>query len=108
MRRRTTMQPRPSPNPNPNQVRSADERTDHNAASSEPKRRSRHADPMDDVPALVEAFVSSGHIVPLGVHVAEVQALQQAATRLKVAAETCEHQLKHEHRRVCQRGQVFF
>jgi len=49
---------------------------------------------MDDVPALVEAFVSSGHIVPLGVHVAEVQALQQAATRLKVAAETCEHQLK--------------
>ena len=88
------MQPRPSPNPNPNQVRSADERTDHDASSSEPKRRSRHADPMDDVPALVEAFVSSGHIVPLGVHVAEVQALQQAATRLKVAAETCEHQLK--------------
>ena len=78
----------------PPSVRSADERTDHDAASSEPKRRSRHADPMDDVPALVEAFVSSGHIVPLGVHVAEVQALQQAATRLKVAAETCEHQLE--------------
>ena len=47
------MQPRLSPNPNPNQVRSANARTDHNAASSEPKRRSRHADPMDDVPALV-------------------------------------------------------
>ena len=70
MRGWTIMQPRPSPHPNPNQV-SADERTEHNAASSEPKRRSRHADPMDDVPALVEAFVSSGHIVPLGVHVAE-------------------------------------
>ena len=49
---------------------------------------------MDDVPALVDAFMSSGNVVPLGVHVAEVEALQQAATRLKVSEESCGAQLE--------------
>ena len=59
----------------------------------------RHADPMDDVPALVDAFMSSGHVVPLGVHVAEVEALQQAATRLKVSEESCGAQIEQLEKR---------
>ena len=59
----------------------------------------RHADPMDDVPALVDAFMSSGNVVPLGVHVAEVEALQQAATRLKVSEESCGAQIEQLEKR---------
>ena len=58
------------------------------------KNHDSRKDPMIDVPSLIESFQSSGHIVPLGVHVAEVQALQQAATRLKVSSETCANQLQ--------------
>ena len=54
---------------------------------------------MDDVPALVDAFMSSGHVVPLGVHVAEVEALQQAATRLKVSEESCGAQIEQLEKR---------
>ena len=42
----------------------------------------RHADPMDDVQALYESYQVLGGVVPLGVLVAQVEALQQAATRL--------------------------
>ena len=73
---------------------------DVGAAPGKKKARSRHADPMDDVPALVESFMSSGHIVPLGVHVAEVESLQQAATRLKVAEDKCMAQLQQLEDRV--------
>ena len=51
--------------------------------SSSRAHRSRTADPVDDVPALVEAYQASGGVVPLGVLVAEVEALQQAASRLR-------------------------
>ena len=44
---------------------------------------SMKADLVDDVPALVESYQTSGGIVPLGVLVAEVAALQQAASRLR-------------------------
>jgi hypothetical protein len=57
-------------------------------------KKSRHADPIDDVPALFEAYQASGGIVPLGVLVAEVEALQQAATRLEAGAAACSVQLQ--------------
>ena len=48
---------------------------------------------MDDVPALVEAYQASGGVVPLGVLVAEVEALQQAASRLRQTAAAYDVQL---------------
>ena len=39
----------------------------------------RQADPMDDVQALYESYQVLGGVVPLGVLVAEVEAVQQAA-----------------------------
>eukprot|EP00966_Prymnesium_polylepis_P064351 1492089-Prymnesium_polylepis.1 len=57
------------------------------------KSATRQADPLDDVPALHESFLSSGGVVPLGVLVAEVEALQQAATRLEAVAISCDKQL---------------
>ena len=57
-------------------------------------RGSRKADPVDDVPALVEAYQTSGGVVPLGVLVAEVTALQQAASRLHTVGAAYDVQLK--------------
>ena len=57
-------------------------------------RGSRKADPVDDVPALVEAYQTSGGVVPLGVLVAEVAALQQAASRLHTVGAAYDVQLK--------------
>ena len=53
----------------------------------------RHADPMDDVQALYESYQVLGGVVPLGVLVAQVEALQQAATRLEAAADVCDAQV---------------
>ena len=53
------------------------------AVTGQPKKKAgRQADPMHDVPALVEAYQTTGGVVPLGVLVAEVEAVQQAATKL--------------------------
>ena len=57
-------------------------------------RGSKKADPVDDVPALVEAYQTSGGVVPLGVLVAEVAALQQAASRLRTVGSAYGVQLK--------------
>ena len=43
-------------------------------------------DHIDDVPALIRRFEQTGGYVPLNVHVAEVEALQQGATRRGAAA----------------------
>ena len=57
------------------------------------KSKRRHADPMDDVQALYESYQVLGGVVPLGVLVAQVEALQQAATRLEAAADICDVQI---------------
>ena len=54
----------------------------------------KKADPVHDVPALVEAYQTSGGVVPLGVLVAEVAALQQAASRLRTMSSAYDVQLK--------------
>ena len=54
----------------------------------------KKADPVHDVPALVEAYQTSGGVVPLGVLVAEVAALQQAASRLRTVSSAYDVQLK--------------
>lgn len=51
-------------------------------------------EPIEDVPGIVELFSKSGGIVPLAVHVAEVEAMQQAATRLQVMSQKCDEQLE--------------
>ena len=56
-------------------------------------KKSRKADPIDDVPALVDSYQVMGGVVPLGVLVAEVEALQQAAARHKAMAEAFDIQL---------------
>ena len=63
------------------------------AVTGQPKKKvGRQADPMHDVPALVEAYQATGGVVPLGVLVAEVEAVQQAATKLGGAAAGFEEQ----------------
>ncbi len=52
-----------------------------------------------NVPYLLEQFLNSGGNVPIEVLVGEVEALQQAATRLKVEMERCDEQLKQLKRR---------
>ena len=56
-------------------------------------RKGHTTNPLDDIPKLFEAYGASGGAVPLGVVVAEVEALQQAATRLESAAASCDAQL---------------
>jgi len=54
----------------------------------------RHADPIGDVPALVEAYQRSGGLVPVGVVVAEVQAHQESVAYLQFMAASCDNQLQ--------------
>ena len=51
------------------------------------------SDPLEDVVSLVELYHQTGGAVPLDVKVAEVSALQQAATRLQDMAGHCTGQL---------------
>lgn len=66
------------------------------APRKSPESQSKRAadDPLDaaNVPVLVEAYLREGGTVPLDVLVAEVEAMQQAATRLRVNAEKCDKQ----------------
>lgn len=57
------------------------------------KKTVRQTDPIDDVPALYDSYMTNGGVVPLGVLVAEVEALQQAATRLEAAVTSSEQQI---------------
>lgn len=57
-------------------------------------KKTRHADPIDDVPKLVEQFQTQGGVVPLGVLVAEVEALQQASTKLQAMVDNYDIQLE--------------
>lgn len=50
-------------------------------------------EPIEDVPGIVDLFSKSGGVVPLAVHVAEVEAMQQAATRLQVMSQKCDEQM---------------
>ena len=59
----------------------------------------RQADPLDNVPALVESYQMSGGDMPLGMVVAEVEAMQQAATRLRNSVGNCEEQLEQLEKR---------
>jgi hypothetical protein len=63
-------------------------------ATNSSSGKHRKADPVDNVPALVEAYQTSGGVVPLGVLVAEVAALQQAASRLRTVSLAYDVQLK--------------
>ena len=53
-------------------------------------------DPLDasNVPAIIDEFLREGAEVPIDVLVGEVEALQQASTRLRVNADRCKAQLE--------------
>jgi len=51
-------------------------------------------DVLENVPSLVEEFTKTGGVVPLAVHVAEVEAMEQAASRLQEMGERYKNQIE--------------